>query len=251
MKRFLASILVLNVFLASSGHAQQNSVSVSVGNGGGGGALSWSPSGHWASLGSVGTTAANVALPSGQTFILVTNYGSSPVTIQQGTSTAPSGFAFNVGEVIPPGLGVIYPVTGTNLWAIVASGVTNLQISGGVPVSQPTTTTPAATGGWTPIKVAALSTTPVTIKPLGGQLGLVNCGSSNASQTFVQVFNTTSITLGTTASFPIPIGPFSAGGFTMASAGLQFSTAIAVAATTTATGSTGPAIPLDCTFGFN
>jgi hypothetical protein len=99
-----------------------------------------------------------------------------------------------------------------------------------------------------------LSTTPKAIKASGGQLGLVQCYNPNSSQAYVQVFNIASgsVTLGTsTPQMSIPIGPTATGGFGLTVVGVQFTTAISAAPTTTAIGSAAPATAVDCNFAFN
>jgi hypothetical protein len=108
--------------------------------------------------------------------------------------------------------------------------------------------------GWTPLLLNALSTTVKPIKASPGQLGLLHCWNPNATVEYVQVFNVASgsVTLGTTVpvqSFGIP--PTNATGYTLSLQGLQFGTAISVAATTTATGLTAPGTALDCNAGYN
>jgi hypothetical protein len=110
----------------------------------------------------------------------------------------------------------------------------------------------AASGGWTPYLASGLSTTVKTVKSSAGQLGMLQCWNSNSSQVYVQVFNAASVTLGsTTPLLSVPIGPASTGGLALTATGLQFSAAIAIAATTTATGSAAPTTALDCNLGFN
>jgi len=110
------------------------------------------------------------------------------------------------------------------------------------------------TGGWTPKTTLALSTTVTSIKSSGGQLGFAQCDNNNAAWSYIQVFNVASgsVTLGSTAPTQvIPIPPNLPNGFVANVQGLQFNTAISVAATTSTTGSTGPGTAVNCTFGYN
>lgn len=108
--------------------------------------------------------------------------------------------------------------------------------------------------GWTAKLLNALSTTVTSVKSSAGELGLMQCYNPNTSQVYIQVFNVASgsVTLGTTTPLlSIPIGPSATGGFAMPNPGMNFSTAISVAATTTATGSTAPSTATDCNAGYN
>lgn len=109
--------------------------------------------------------------------------------------------------------------------------------------------------GWTPLKLSALTSTAVAIKASAGQLGMLLCSNTNVVQEYVQVFNIASgsVSVGSSTpllSFPIPAA--ATGGFPLASlVGIQFGTAISVAATTTATGSGAPTTALDCNAAYN
>lgn len=109
------------------------------------------------------------------------------------------------------------------------------------------------TGGITPLKLPALTNSAVAIKASAGQLFLLQCGNTNSVQVSVQVFNVAfgSVTVGTTASIPFEIAPNSTGGFALSLQGLQFGTAMSVAATTTSTGGTAPSTAIDCAVGYN
>jgi hypothetical protein len=112
----------------------------------------------------------------------------------------------------------------------------------------------STTGGWTPFFKAGLTTTPTAVKTSAGQLGFVQCDNANASYAYVQIFNlaTGSVTLGvSTPTQVLPMPSNLSNGFVMNLAGMQYSTAISVAATTTATGAAAPGSPLNCTFGYN
>jgi hypothetical protein len=111
-----------------------------------------------------------------------------------------------------------------------------------------------ASGGWTPLTKTGLSTTVTAIKPSAGQLGFAQCDNPNTSITYVQIFNLAagSVTLGTTAPVQlIPIPANLSNGFVTNIVGIQYSTAISAAATTTPTGSSAPVTAINCTFGVN
>ena len=95
-----------------------------------------------------------------------------------------------------------------------------------------------------------LTNSVVGIKTTPGQLALVHCYNPNASEIVLQFFNALSgaVTLGTTPPYSIvPIAPSSTGGWALSPLSVEFNTAISVAATTTSTGNTAPALLPDCT----
>jgi hypothetical protein len=123
-----------------------------------------------------------------------------------------------------------------------------------VPVNGAVSQTLGTTNGWTPQRLSALSTTIVSIKSSAGQLGMLQCYNPNSSQAYIQVFNVASgsVTLGsTTPILSIAIAPLSTGGFVLANPGINFSTAISAASTTTATGSTANSTAPDCNVVYN
>ena len=106
--------------------------------------------------------------------------------------------------------------------------------------------------GWTPAFQGAQLASATTIKSAAGQLGSIYCGNPNASVEYVQLFNTSSPTVGSTAptqSYMIPASSFL--NLTFGNPGLNFSTAISIAATTTYNGSTAPGTGLICNEGYN
>ena len=118
-----------------------------------------------------------------------------------------------------------------------------------VPVSQ-------TAGGVTPKRLSALSTTVTAIKSsAGGQLIMLQCGNTNTSEEYVQVFDVATaggVTLGTTTpTLSIPVAASNTGGLAISTIGIQFANGIQVAATTTATGSSAPATALDCNAAYN
>ncbi len=110
-----------------------------------------------------------------------------------------------------------------------------------------------SSAGWTPYLANGLTTTVKTVDASAGVLGFVQCYNPNSSQIYVQVFNTTTVTLGTTVpTLSIPIGPTSTGGLAMSSYGVALGgSAIAIAATTTVNGSTAPSTAPDCNVGYH
>lgn len=134
-------------------------------------------------------------------------------------------------------------------------GFAQCDSSGRLIVTNPQSPPLGTTGGWTPIPLAALGNTAVAIKATAGQLGWIYCSNADATHwAYVQVFNlaAASVMVGTTVAvgfFGIP--PSSSGGLSVSLVGTQFSTAISAAATSTATGGTGPNTAPDCSAGFN
>ena len=112
----------------------------------------------------------------------------------------------------------------------------------------------ATTGGWTPLLLNSLAATVTTIKNTPGQLGKVYCYNPNAVVSYVQIFNLSSgnVTLGTTTPLNIlGIAPTSSNVWMMNPVGDQYSAAISIAATTTASGLTAPNTALVCNVSYN
>lgn len=112
----------------------------------------------------------------------------------------------------------------------------------------------ATTGGWTPVVKTGIVGTVLSIKASAGWLGKVQCDNNNSAWSYLQVFNaaTGSVTLGTTVPIDmLPLAPNFSNGFAGNMVGVQFGTAISVAATTTPTGATPVASGLNCAFWFN
>lgn len=127
-------------------------------------------------------------------------------------------------------------------------------VTGGVAVPVTGTFGLGTTGGWTPLRLSALTNTAVAIKGAQGQLGMLQCYNPSAVQTYIQIYNVASgsVTVGTTTpTLSIPIAPTATGGWALSNPGIQFSTAISAAATTTATGGTAPGIAADCNVVYN
>lgn len=106
---------------------------------------------------------------------------------------------------------------------------------------------PGTSGGWTPYVNGALSNTAQSVKSSAGQVGGYIVNNPNTVTCYVQVYNTASgsVAVGTTvATWNIPVPPTSTANLSI-DGGVAHGTAISVAATTTATGSTAPGTPLD------
>lgn len=160
-----------------------------------------------------------------------------------------NGVGLNAGSNIVGKVGIDQTTPGTT------NGV---QVNAALPAGANTiggvTGALGTTNGWTTKLLNALSTTVTAVKASGGQLGKLYCWNPNSSVVYVQVFNVASgsVTLGTTTpaqSFGIP--PTNSSGYTLSLTGDEYGTAISVAATTTATGSTAPGTAVDCNASFN
>jgi hypothetical protein len=118
-----------------------------------------------------------------------------------------------------------------------------------VPVTGSSAALLGTANGWTAFLASALGTTVKAVKASAGQLGMLQCYNPNSAQVYVQVFNLASgsVTLGTTTpALFVAIAPLSTGGYALSNPGINFSTAISIAATTTPTGSTAPTTAPDC-----
>lgn len=111
-----------------------------------------------------------------------------------------------------------------------------------------------AYAAWTPKVLNALGTTVVAISAAAGEISLLQCYNPNSSQAYVQIFNVASgsVTLGTTVpTLSVAIAPTSTGGFVQGNPGVTFSTAMSIAASTTATGNTANGTALDCNVAYH
>lgn len=110
--------------------------------------------------------------------------------------------------------------------------------------------------GWTPLFDSSITNTVESLKASAGVLGQIALWNTNANDAYLQLFNlaTGSVTLGTTtptAVYPIKGGTTNNPGLTIIdvfASGIQWSTAISYAVTTTATGSAAVTTPLAGTF---
>lgn len=105
-----------------------------------------------------------------------------------------------------------------------------------------TSLTPSLGGGWTVSSQTALTNTKISIVAGAATFGGYYFYNPNATAAYIQVFNTLtgSVTLGTTPPFYVLSLPATAGGNLEIANGIKHDTALVVAATTTATGSTAP-----------
>ncbi len=105
---------------------------------------------------------------------------------------------------------------------------------------------PATSGGWSVSSQTALTNTATAVKAAAGQFGGYMFYNPNSTVIYIQVFNVASgsVTLGTTTpTYVVPIPAAAAANIEFAN-GIAHSTAITIAATTTATGSAAPTTAL-------
>jgi hypothetical protein len=107
---------------------------------------------------------------------------------------------------------------------------------------------------WASVNVASVSSPLTSIKLGAGKLSYVHCANTSATA-YVQIFDTPSlgaVVLGATVPV-LSVGVLSqtAGQFGPTDLGVGFKSGLAIAATTTPTGATAPAVPLDCNFLYN
>jgi hypothetical protein len=169
---------------------------------------------------------------------------SLPVTLASNdTNTAPFVTSGGGGYVRQDSTGTIAKESGGNLATLagaVSSSKMNVNVaSGGLSLA------PATSGGLSTATATALSNTAVAVKTTAGQVYGWYIYNPNASVIFVQFYNTTtgSTIVGTNVLNPIGIPPGGASNI-VAAFGIAFSTAISVAACTTAGGTTAPTTAL-------
>lgn len=111
----------------------------------------------------------------------------------------------------------------------------------------------SATGGLSVKTLAALSTTPISVKASAGQVYSVQCQNNDATHVaYIQLFNTTPVSLGSTAPTKfVGVPPTLNSGYAFSLVGEQFSSVIIAAAASTATGGSAPTTAIDCTIDFN
>jgi len=112
------------------------------------------------------------------------------------------------------------------------------------------TLSPNATGGWSVNSQTGLTNTKVAVKASAGTFGGYMIYNPNASAVYIQVFDVASgsVTLGTTTPTYVITLPATAGANVEFTNGINHATAITLAATTTATGSTAPGTALTALF---
>jgi hypothetical protein len=187
----------------------------------------------------------------------------NPLTVD----TSPSGNLINAVKALPPLTSGTPGIVDTNASGNLINAVKALPpLTSGTPGIVDTGTSGnlinaiknppglGTTGGWTPLHIHGLTNTVTTVKAAPGQLGLVQCDNQNGSTSYVQIWNALvgSVTIGTTPpTQTVPIQANSSNGFTLNLVGMEYSTGISVAGTTTDNGSTGPGTGLNCNFGYN
>jgi hypothetical protein len=155
--------------------------------------------------------------------------------------------------------------TGSNtIGAVTVSGTPSVSISGtpsvsvsGNPVLGSGTNAigsvnvqPVSGSGWTAAVKAALGASAVSVKASAGSLGVTHCDNGNTATVYVEFFNTSSVTLGTTSpSWVVPV-PAGGGGEALTSGVNLGGSSIYVAAVTAYNGSTAPSTTLNCSIGY-
>lgn len=113
----------------------------------------------------------------------------------------------------------------------------------------------SASGGMSIKTLPGLTNTAggTAVKASAGQVYRVQCYNPDASNSaLIELFNTASVTLGTTTPFDfVEIGPGQNAGFTLSLVGEQFSSAITAAGVKTYNTATAPTTALDCTVAYN
>ncbi len=110
--------------------------------------------------------------------------------------------------------------------------------------------TPVAGVGATPIEKAGLTNSAVSVKASAGTLLAVNCDNPNSSSEIVEFFNTSSVTLGTTAPVWHVAVPAGGGGSNLPVGVALGGSAIYVAAVTAYGGTSAPGTTLNCAIGY-
>jgi hypothetical protein len=156
------------------------------------------------------------------------------------------------------GSAVTQPVSGT-VTANAGTGVFHVDdnaasLTVDAPVGTPvfTTVTPSTTGGWSKITALAQTTTKKAVKASAGTFGGYYAYNPNATVAYIQVFDvaSASVTLGTTPPDLVFAIPATSAANLEITNGVNMATAMTLACTTTATGSTAPGTGLDLTLLF-
>jgi hypothetical protein len=170
---------------------------------------------------------------------------------QRATVTAANAVKVDGSAVTQPVSGTVTANAGTGVFHV-DDNAASLTVD--APVGTPvfTTVTPSTTGGWSKITALAQTTTKKVVKASAGTFGGYYAYNPNGTIAYVQVFDvaSASVTLGTTPPdlvFAIP--PASAANLEITN-GVNMATAMTLACTTTATGSTAPGTGLDLTLLF-
>jgi len=194
------------------------------------------------------TVAGSASLPTGTNNIGDVDIVSGTVT----TVSTVTNIAQQGGVAISLNTGV--RDTGTQRVTIATNDVVPITDNSGsltvdAPVGTPVfaTITPSTTGGWSVKSLVALSNTKTAVKAGVGTMGGYMFYNPNSSVVYLQVWNVAigSVTVGTTTpTYVIPI-PATAGANVEFTNGINHSTEINIAVTTTATGSTAPSTAVD------
>lgn len=200
-------------------------------------------------------TAAGVELLGQQTMaasipVTLASNQSALAVSQSGTWTVATNADSTPGSAIPAKGFIVGGSDGTNYrnLSVTSAGVLNVAVAAGTALAGSVVDAASATVGtaYSFFSNLALSTTVTAVKGSAAKLMGFRIYSVNLADAFLQVFNKTtgSVTLGTTVPdevYPVPAGASSTiGGFydiVLTSVGVAYGTAISVAATTTATGS--------------
>lgn len=232
----------------------------------------------------VTTSTAQAALPGGGV-VKVDNTGTAAAFVNFGTTSGVTATTSN-SQIAAGGFQCYAVGSNTNMAAIVASGSTSLNISGGSggcagsggggggSSAFPSCCTSGQPGIIAPnsgaifqvqlngtnyvsavpankVKLAGLTNTIVAIDTNPGVLSSIYCANAGTGWAYVQLFDATTGGASFGTSVPYGIPPGQASGIALPMQGVNFTTAISVAATLTATGSTAPGTALDCTATYN
>ena len=111
------------------------------------------------------------------------------------------------------------------------------------------TVAPSMSGGFS-YKMASALTTAQTVKASAGQVVRAQCDNlAGSAAAYVEFFDATSVTLGTTAYVDyIPLAAGGTGGFTLSETGVQYSSGVMVAAVATLGASSAASTAVNCAF---
>ena len=164
------------------------------------------------------------------------------------------GLGAHLVNSIPAGSNVIGGVTQSGTWtegrtwtANSATDSITAVISGTPSIS----VTPSASGGFTHSGVFAGLTTPQAVKTsAAGQLVRIQCDNLNGTAAaFVQIYDAATagaVTQGSGLADYVPLAVGGTGGYTLASAGVQYINGIVISAATTLAGSSTTNISVNC-----
>lgn len=168
--------------------------------------------------------------------------------LMDGTVDGTNKLLINSGGALMASIAGSVTVGGTTLASLSGSSVVSAPV--GTPVFA--TITPSATGGWSKWNnrknlAAGLTSTASSVTASACTLGGYYAYNPSAAVTYLQVFDATAPTIGTTTPdlvFGIPAAGAANLEFTN---GVHMGTALTVAATTTASGATPPATAIEVT----